>query len=52
MCGSFDIYSVEYKCTHIDIEVTTTNITTVNVSNKKPHEKVISSESNHLKNSI
>ena len=52
MCGSCAIYSVEYKCTHIEIDVTTTSITTVNVSNKKPQENVINSESNHLNNSI
>jgi len=52
MWGSCDIYSVEYICTHNDIEVTTTNITTVKLSNKNPQEKVIISESNHLNNSI
>jgi hypothetical protein len=51
MCGSFDMYSMEYIWTHIEIDVTTTNITTVNVSNKKPQEKDNNSESNHLKNS-
>ena len=35
-CGSKDIYSVEYKCTSVEIDVTTINITLVKVSNKKP----------------
>jgi len=52
MCGSFAIYSVEYICTHVEIEVTTTNITTVKVSNINPQEKETNSESNQLNNSI
>jgi membrane-bound inhibitor of C-type lysozyme len=39
-CGSCDIYSVEYKCTNVDIEVTTINITVVKLSNKNPHFKL------------
>jgi len=34
------------------MDVTTTSITTVNVSNKNPQENDTKSESNHLKNSI
>ena len=34
--GSSPIYSVEYKCTKLEIEVTTISITQVNVSNKNP----------------
>lgn len=52
MCGSCDIYSVEYKWTHIEIDVTTTNITTVKLSKRKPHEKVNKSDSNQLNVSI
>jgi len=35
MCGSSDIYSVEYKCTKNDINVTTTNIIAVKLSKQK-----------------
>lgn len=35
-CGSWDIYSVEYKCTKLEIEVTTISITQVRVSKRKP----------------
>jgi hypothetical protein len=35
-CGSYAIYSVEYKCTIEETKVTTQHITTVNESNKKP----------------
>jgi len=34
-CGSFSIYSVEYRCTNVDIVVTTQSITTVKLSKQK-----------------
>ena len=34
-CGSSDIYSIEYKCTKLEMKVTTNNITPVSLSNKK-----------------
>jgi hypothetical protein len=34
-CGSSPIYSVEYKCTNVEIKVTTNNIITVNLSKQK-----------------
>jgi hypothetical protein len=44
-CGSCPIYSVEYKCTNLEMDVTTTNITTVSVSNIKPQATTKSSDS-------
>jgi len=35
-CGSPDIYEVEYKCTRVEIEQTTTSITAVKLSKRKP----------------
>lgn len=52
MCGSADIYSNEYICTQVEIDVTTTNITTVNVSNWNPQLKDNISTSNQRNNSI
>jgi len=52
ICGSSDIYSIEYKCTHKEIVVTTNNIVTVKESNKKPQLKNIISESNQGQSSI
>src|SRR6185312_3027573 len=46
-CGSCDIYSIEYRCTNVEIEQTTTNITTVKESNKKPNDTLNSSEFTH-----
>ena len=34
-CGSFSMYSVEYKCTRLEIKVTITNIIAVNESKQK-----------------
>jgi len=44
------MYSHEYKCTSIDTEVITINITTVKLSNKNPQSKVKSSLENQLHN--
>ena len=51
-CGSSDIYSVEYKCTKVEIKVTTKSIITVNLSKQK--DQLISTEAkwNHLPNTI
>jgi hypothetical protein len=43
--GSCLIYSVEYKWTRLEIDVTTTSITTVNLSKVKPHATTKSSDS-------
>ena len=40
------MYSIEYKWTKNEIEVTTINITAVKVSNKKPHWDLKRSASN------
>ena len=47
ICGSFSIYSVEYKCTSVDIKVTTTNITDVKLSKQKHHWMFNVSTKNH-----
>jgi hypothetical protein len=49
-CGSSDIYSIEYKCTQLEIDKITINIETVNVSNKKPQETSRTGVSNHALN--
>jgi len=51
-CGSCPIYSVEYKCTKLEIEVTTINITAVSVSKRKPHLRLYVSVIIHGESSI
>ena len=34
-CGSFSMYSVEYKCTKVEMKVTTTNMIEVRLSKQK-----------------
>jgi hypothetical protein len=41
------MYSIEYKCTNVEIVQTTTNITTVNESNKNPNDTLNNSEFTH-----
>src|SRR3546814_1899463 len=38
------MYSIEYKCTNVEIVQTTTNITTVKESNKNPKDTLNNSE--------
>ena len=46
MCGSWDIYSQEYKCTKEEIDVTTINIIAVSGSNRKPQSTTNNSDEN------
>jgi spore germination protein GerM len=46
MCGSCDIYSQEYKCTRVEIDVTTISITAVKGSNRKPQLTTNNSDEN------
>lgn len=43
-CGSCAMYSVEYKCTIVETNVTTQHITTVKESKKKPQSTFSISE--------
>jgi len=47
-CGSSPIYSVEYKCTSVEIKVTTNNIITVNLSKQKDQLMSTLAKWNHL----
>ena len=38
-CGSYSIYSVEYKCTNVEIKVTITSIIAVKLSKQKCQSK-------------
>ena len=51
-CGSCDIYSTEYKCTRLEINVTTTIIITVKLSKKNPHSTLNNPELIHGVNFI
>jgi len=49
-CGSSAIYSVEYKCTKVEIKVTTKSIITVNLSKQKDQLTSTEAKWNHLPN--
>ena len=51
-CGSWDIYSIEYKWTKDETKVTTQHIETVKLSNINPQSTFSTSESIQLVNLI